>query len=1579
MKKSKISTRVLAFVLCIMMFVGIVPMTAFAAEVPMPTGMTKVSDEEQTLAPGITQNEVVFYDHNNRKQRMFLVTADLSVDTVSVETSYYNDQGSIWGLQRLTDQVAAAEANHAGENYKVVAGINAAFFNTSTGQPGGAFAINGEVHCSDAEGNRYPFFAILKDGTAVIDQKNTWTTYKDRVAEAVQGYQLIVWNGENQLTYDPGSTDQTQKVYPRTCLGITADGKVVAIQVDSSYSNYGLSLYHAAELMIQAGCVSAVRLDEGGSSTYAAREEGSTEFRVLNNPVDGQERTISNGVIFVTTAAPTGEFDHATITSDYTHYAPNTSATFAAIGVDATNGKANIPAEAAWALSDDSFGTIDQNGVFTSNGKLGDVTVNLIYNGKSVGSKTIAVVNPAHIAFSSSSTVLPYGASLDLEVDATYGYYSVYVDENCFELTSSVAAAGTLTGLKFTAAEESSILSTVIYAEYKYAAIEKAQIEISFGKGSDILYDFENGDVSNWLGNDAWDSISAQYPGTKPSSAWVDPCEAGLHSNTFLATKENGYVKNGDYSLGFTLDATQNTSSGGWGYTHLVNLDIINNYKLLRDVANGNTGCRLGMWMYVPENAVFICPRILWSKSTDGGTTWQRVHSKIMMGYKEVAYDGMTEARIPESGWTYVYADITAADLAGYMHDITQSGKNNMYPAFLEFIVHSNCKSNEKITFFIDDIALDYSSVVSDRDMPVISDMKVNSGTIDVAALDGNTITSNNAMFMATIADDTNSSGINNSTGLNYATAQIYVDGNPIGTTASSNRMTSDEVVLTNGIHDITFTIADNAGNLQKVTKQLTVSAPDSTYPTITVTGRSSDGETPKNGSVYWLDFTASDVEKIGMITATVYLNGSNSFEFNNIATLAGFEYNASFNENTRLLTLSVEKTGIVSASGSAVVASIPVRVWTNSTTIPANNNPVINIVYDVKAGTVDYTDDVKVSDNFIGSFTSVKTTVATTIQGAGDKSTYHKHNIVALADKAATCTEAGYTGRTFCEVCNSVVDWGTTIPATGHEYELIDGQFVCKKCSDVYDAGSGLFEMNGTYYYAVGGVLQTGWIEIAGAWHYFGKDYAAVTGEYYYASRGITYQFDETGKTDGVWQKTKDGARFWYGQWYYTARNENQCKFVEINGKTYNFNTAGYATTGIHPLYDDWSALMRHEMRVWEFDENGALVGSISTTGPIDTELGRFFVEEDGLIHTGNAHLVKFGDDYYFVCHSGKLKRNGVQQITTANSRGLLKPGVYEFGVDGKMVPLFTGVKADADGTLYYYKDSNVVSGVYNSKLVEIDGSIYFVKWSGKVAVNETRAITDANSNGLLKAGLYYFGIDGKLFTGVKEDSDGMLYYYKDGKLGTRLYNNELVKIGEDIYFVKWSGKVAVNETRAITDANSNGLLKAGLYYFGIDGKLFTGVKEDSDGILYYYKDGKLGTRLYNNELVKIGEDIYFVKWSGKVAVNETRIVAANRTNGLLDAGTYEFGADGKLAPLFTGVKADADGVLYYYKNGNLGTRLHNNELVKIGDDIYFVKWSGKVAVNETRVVPANRTNGLLDAGTYEFGADGKLVTKTN
>ena len=444
---------------------------------------------------------------------------------------------------------------------------------------------------------------------------------------------------------------------------------------------------------------------------------------------------------------------------------------------------------------------------------------------------------------------------------------------------------------------------------------------------------------------------------------------------------------------------------------------------------------------------------------------------------------------------------------------------------------------------------------------------------------------------------------------------------------------------------------------------------------------------------------------------------------------------------------------------------------------------------------------------------------------------------------------------------------------------------------------------MNGTYYYAVGGVLQTGWIEIAGAWHYFGKDYAAVTGEYYYASRGITYQFDETGKTDGVWQKTKYGTRFWYGQWYYTARNEYQKQFVEIDGKTYNFDVNGYMCTGIHALYDDWSSLMRGEMQVWEFDDDGSLIKQITDKGIVDNKRGGLYlIEEDGYVHGGTAHLVSYNGDLYFVCYSGKLKQNGHQQITAANSNNLVKPGVYEFGADGKMLPLFTGVRADETGTLYYYKDGAVCSGIYNSELVEIDGSVYLVKWSGKVAANETRVVIAAKTNGLVDAGVYNFGADGKLIppvTEVKDNGNGILYYYRDGKIVSAEYDSELVEINGAIYLVKWSGKVAVNETLYIANSKANGLMKSGYYSFGADGKLilpFTGVKDDGTGTLYYYENGIVRSGVYNSELVDIGGFIYFVKWSGKVASNEYRTVTAKISHGLLPDGRYYFGADGKL-----------------------------------------------------------------------------------
>ena len=109
----------------------------------------------------------------------------------------------------------------------------------------------------------------------------------------------------------------------------------------------------------------------------------------------------------------------------------------------------------------------------------------------------------------------------------------------------------------------------------------------------------------------------------------------------------------------------------------------------------------------------------------------------------------------------------------------------------------------------------------------------------------------------------------------------------------------------------------------------------------------------------------------------------------------------------------------------------------------------------------------------------------------------------------------------------------------------------------------------------------------------------------------------------------------------------------------------------------------------------------------------------------------------------------------------------------------------------------------------------------------------------------------------------------------------------------------------------------------------------------------------------------------------NSSKVIGKSQANGLLDVGSYEFGVDGKMRKPITEVKADASGTLYYYKDGKICSGKYNSELVEIDGSIYLVKWSGKVAANETRTVSASKTNGLVKAGTYEFGADGKLVEK--
>ena len=62
-----------------------------------------------------------------------------------------------------------------------------------------------------------------------------------------------------------------------------------------------------------------------------------------------------------------------------------------------------------------------------------------------------------------------------------------------------------------------------------------------------------------------------------------------------------------------------------------------------------------------------------------------------------------------------------------------------------------------------------------------------------------------------------------------------------------------------------------------------------------------------------------------------------------------------------------------------------------------------------------------------------------------------------------------------------------------------------------------------------------------------------------------------------------------------------------------------------------------------------------------------------------------------------------------------------------------------------------------------------------------------------------------------------------------------------------------------------------------------------------------------------------------------------------------------------------------YYRENGAIVTG--GKGLIQIGEDYYYVVYSGKIYKNGSRTITGKYTNGLFPDGTYTFDPDGRLV----
>lgn len=89
---------------------------------------------------------------------------------------------------------------------------------------------------------------------------------------------------------------------PYTAVGIKEDGTAIFYTIDGRQSGYSVGATYAqvAERLQELGCVSAVALDGGGSTTLGATLPGSGKFSVVNKPSGNSQRRVNNSILLVT-------------------------------------------------------------------------------------------------------------------------------------------------------------------------------------------------------------------------------------------------------------------------------------------------------------------------------------------------------------------------------------------------------------------------------------------------------------------------------------------------------------------------------------------------------------------------------------------------------------------------------------------------------------------------------------------------------------------------------------------------------------------------------------------------------------------------------------------------------------------------------------------------------------------------------------------------------------------------------------------------------------------------------------------------------------------------------------------------------------------------------------------------------------------------------------------------------------------------------------------------------------------------------------------------------------------------------
>jgi exopolysaccharide biosynthesis protein len=275
--------------------------------------------QTQKLAKGVTWTQISF-----TKRKLFDTCQYLNVIEITKKAKRYRLHIVRSDSLEKTSQIA--------RTYDALAGINASFFKMRGPDPDNRKDLNGVPKLEPSNIGRNRSVVYFRQNDSLITEN---PNDKDSIRKRNQAGSIVINNGnllivkddpanlkaEHQLKgQDVISTGPVMILagvdqpipndafcrdrHPRTAIGKKADGTVVLFVVDGrAKESAGFSIPELQEIMRMLGCVDAINLDGGGSTTMYIK--GQPFNGVVNYPSDNKkwdhegEREVANAILLI--------------------------------------------------------------------------------------------------------------------------------------------------------------------------------------------------------------------------------------------------------------------------------------------------------------------------------------------------------------------------------------------------------------------------------------------------------------------------------------------------------------------------------------------------------------------------------------------------------------------------------------------------------------------------------------------------------------------------------------------------------------------------------------------------------------------------------------------------------------------------------------------------------------------------------------------------------------------------------------------------------------------------------------------------------------------------------------------------------------------------------------------------------------------------------------------------------------------------------------------------------------------------------------------------------------------------------